>query len=405
MLPLKEICLAKILPMSSLKILFLASWYPDKTKPLSGNFIQKHAMAVSKFCSVTVIYVSAFDQKEKFLLEDIRINNLSEIRVYYKKSMSGLRFWRILKTYYMKMKAYKMAFVHLMLKNWMPDFVHVNVFFPAGLFAKKLKRKYGLHYIITEHWTKFLPSSSEKFSFQERLTLRYIFSGADIVCPVSENLKNEMMRMGLKNKYVVVPNVVDPLTFFPSIENQFSQPVRFLHISHLEDKHKNISGILRTFKNLSLQEIPFSLTIVGDRNLDKAIDLAYDLDIPENVIRFEGPKTEPEIAEIMRKHDVFVMFSHYENLPCVISEALMTGLPVIASSVGGIPEMINNSNGVLVAAEDENAFLQELNFMALHYKEYDKKRIVNDANLLYGTTAVGKNFLNIYLGILNRNND
>jgi glycosyltransferase involved in cell wall biosynthesis len=105
----------------------------------------------------------------------------------------------------------------------------------------------------------------------------------------------------------------------------------------------------------------------------------------------------------MRKHEVFVMFSHYENLPRVISEALMTGLPVISSSVGGIPEMINNSNGVLVAAGDEEAFLQELYFMALRNKEYDKKRIVYDANLLYSTTAVGKNFLSIYHGILNRN--
>ncbi|MCB4234228.1 glycosyltransferase family 4 protein [Kaistella anthropi] len=61
-----------------------------------------------------------------------------------------------------------------------------------------------------------------------------------------------------------------------------------------------------------------------------------------------------EVSEKMRASDCFVLFSDYENFPCVLLESLSTGTPVIATKVGGIPEVVNEKNGILISnSKDE----------------------------------------------------
>ena len=69
--------------------------------------------------------------------------------------------------------------------------------------------------------------------------------------------------------------------------------------------------------------------ISGYRSLAVALGLA-------DRVSFEGPATAEEVATAMRRADAFVLFRRYENLPCVILEAWSTGLPVIATEVGGV---------------------------------------------------------------------
>jgi glycosyltransferase involved in cell wall biosynthesis len=55
----------------------------------------------------------------------------------------------------------------------------------------------------------------------------------------------------------------------------------------------------------------------------------------------------------MRRADCLVITSHYETFSCVTAEALLSGLPVIATPVGIIPELINPGNGLIVKNNDE----------------------------------------------------
>ena len=72
------------------------------------------------------------------------------------------------------------------------------------------------------------------------------------------------------------------------------------------------------------------------------------LNLSANAIQFTGMLPYEEVARLMRNSDAFVLFSLYENMPCVVLEALCCGLPVITSDVGGLKEVINQENGVLV---------------------------------------------------------
>ena len=90
------------------------------------------------------------------------------------------------------------------------------------------------------------------------------------------------------------------------------------------------------------------------------------------------------------------MFSNYDNVPVVISESLAVGKPVVATRVGGIPEMINVSNGILVDVGNETELSEKMNFMLDNFKNYDFETIKNEAEK-YSYESVGKKLFEIYL--------
>jgi glycosyltransferase involved in cell wall biosynthesis len=95
------------------------------------------------------------------------------------------------------------------------------------------------------------------------------------------------------------------------------------------------------------------------------------------------------------------MFSRIENLPCAILEALSCGLPVISSNVGGISEWINESNGMLVPSEDEDALLKAMKFLSDHYENYRRDDLHRFAEENFSPQVIAGNFRDIYCQALN----
>jgi glycosyltransferase involved in cell wall biosynthesis len=91
-----------------------------------------------------------------------------------------------------------------------------------------------------------------------------------------------------------------------------------------------------------------------------------------------------------------VLFSFYENQPCVILESLCSGLPVIATRVGGIPELIQDDNGLLVDAGNEEQLLQAMKTMIQKEKNYDRKKISSLASARFSYEYVGKDICSVY---------
>ena len=94
-----------------------------------------------------------------------------------------------------------------------------------------------------------------------------------------------------------------------------------------------------------------------------------------------------------------MLFSNFEILPCVIIEALSCGLPVVSTDVGGIPEMINESNGKLIKPKDENELLVQLNEV-LDSDQFKSLEIARSAHEKYGIEAVSSQLLRIYQEVL-----
>lgn len=104
----------------------------------------------------------------------------------------------------------------------------------------------------------------------------------------------------------------------------------------------------------------FELSIVGSGDIEAEVKArAKELDLGDHVV-FRGRRLYEEIPTWMAAADVFVLPSRREGCPNVILEALASGRPVVASKVGGIPELVRDENGILVPAGDPGALVDAL---------------------------------------------
>jgi glycosyltransferase involved in cell wall biosynthesis len=104
----------------------------------------------------------------------------------------------------------------------------------------------------------------------------------------------------------------------------------------------------------------------------------------------------------MQLSSSLLLFSRFENLPCVILEALCCGLPVISSRVGGIPEVIDGENGILVESGNIPDLVTAMIQMIENYAEYNRKLIAEKAIAFFNYNTVGKQYSDIYNTVLKR---
>ena len=117
---------------------------------------------------------------------------------------------------------------------------------------------------------------------------------------------------------------------------------------------------------------------------------------------FENEIPYAEVAWRMQQSSALLMFSRYENLPCIVLEALCCGLPVISSRVGGLAEVVNNSNGLLVEKENITELVKAMQQMIAGYQQYSRPAIAAAAGALYNYAMVGNSIVDAYSGIIKK---
>lgn len=365
-----------------LKVLFICSWYPSREHSTIGNFIQRHALAVGKTHDVTVVFATeSFENK----IEKIENNGIVEYLVYFKKTLPGLSYKKNLQSIINKLQ-----------KKEKFDLAHIHVAYPAILGINKL----NIPYVITEHFSGYHKVSGYNWgTIKKKLTLKAL-NKAKAILPVSNHLGLAIKQFGVENQFIKVSNVVDQGIFYP--DKNKSETFTFLHVSSLEERSKNITGILEAFQKLDEFGFDFILKIGGDGDLEDLKNKIDTAGLREENVEIFGESSGKKIAEYMRESHCLVMFSHFENQPCTILEALCCGIPVVSSNVGGIPEEINNSNGILVEPSSQLQFVQALKTMIQNYRNYDSSSISKVAIGKYSNESVAQQISEIYFNVLNK---
>lgn len=330
-----------------LKILFINSWYPSRVFPQNGDFIQRHAEAVALKHQITSLHVVTDPSVSETEFTDQTINEVRTLIAYVKSKRSGL----------LKLIHFTRTYFLLLHKAGPFDLIQVNRIYPAGLIGLFIKYKYKKPLLLTEHFTGYLPERAAGLDQAERKITAFICSKADHICTVSENLNRSMQKLGFKNRYSVVPNVVDTILFQP--KNKKSEVFNILHISSMLDKHKNVSGILRVIKRLEMEKARFRFLMIGEGSA-QYLPLIKELGIHKENVFLREQIPHQEIAEYMQTADLFVLFSNYENLPCVVLEAFSAGVPVISTDIGGISAFFPKEFGKLIPVKDEKALFYAL---------------------------------------------
>jgi glycosyltransferase involved in cell wall biosynthesis len=380
--------------MSRKKILWLCSWYPNRYDPFNGDFIQRHARAAALFNDIHVIHLApdttgAVSQKETMIRGD---GHLTEQVVYYKKEES---FVGRIRAHYRWLFLYRQALRNYIVKNGKPDLVHVQVPMKAGILAVWLKRKYRIPFIVTEHWGIYNDVEENNYASKNKVFRHYtkqVFEMASAFVSVSRFLAEGINRMVTKKNYLVIPNVADTGSFFFS--DKKVSTFRFIHVSNMVPL-KNAEGIIRAFAQLYQQNSVTELVMVGNRD-ESIAKYAASLGLPQSAIHFRGEIPYEQVAREMQQAHCLVLFSNIENSPCVIGEALCCGLPVIATNVGGIPELVDLSNSILIAPQQESELLQAMLQVREKYSQFNREAIANTAASRFSYDVVGKEIDAVY---------
>jgi len=280
------------------------------------------------------------------------------------------------------------ALVALRRGGFSPDVVHAHVY-SAGLPALLLGRLSGASVVVTEHYTGF---QRGLIRGADKLTAQLAFTGADLVAPVSAELAGHLRKVAPRARMRVMPNVVDTEMFTTSSHESRDGPARLLVVGALAEKkgHVHLLDALAELRNRR----EATLDLVGGGELREQLEAqTRRLGLTE-AVRFHGEVPKERVAELMREAHLFVLPSLHENLPCVLIEAMASGLPSVGTTVGGVPELIDSQSGVLVAPADPTALAGAIE--AALDRDFDSAEMGRRARERYSYEAVARDWTAVY---------
>jgi glycosyltransferase involved in cell wall biosynthesis len=198
---------------------------------------------------------------------------------------------------------------------------------------------------------------------------RWRYRACARVVAVSEGVAAVLREGGVDGRLIrVILDGVDPARFASALDGSArgklraelglaAQAVVFGIVAHLVD-HKDHRTLLAAFKAVESQRPDAHLVIAGDGELRSALEaLARELGLAR--VRFLGHRED--VATVLADLDACIMSSHHEGLGSSAMEAMFAGLPLVATRVGGLPELVvDGQDGLLVPARDPAALAAAL---------------------------------------------
>ncbi len=292
------------------------------------------------------------------------------------------------------------------------DLLHVHYAIPhatSAVLARQILASEGFRIpvVTTLHGTDITIVGRDP-SFQP--VVNYSINESDGVTAVSDYLRRETYeRFDIRSEIEVIPNFVDTNRFRRLDKDHFKRALcpngekLLIHVSNFRPV-KNAAQVVEVFHRLRSEKKNVKLLLVGDGpDRTTAERLARDLGVFDDV-RFLG-KQEP-IEELLSIADIFVMPSGSETFGLAALEAMSCSIPVVASNIGGLPELIEDGDsGFLCPLDDIDCFTDRVRLMlddeALHARmmaaarrtaveKFDLDRIVPHYEEYYERVATGE---------------
>jgi len=199
---------------------------------------------------------------------------------------------------------------------------------------------------------------------------RDLYQHFDKIVLLSETIREGFTALypHLKEKTVVNQNLMPVETILEKAQEpeRKGTPAHFVTVARI-DRCKGIDRIYNALTKLYNSGYRFTWTIVGDGEELAAMKSLFAASDFHELVEIVGARSNP--FQIMKKADVFALFSRYEGLPNTIYEAFILGIPVISTDVGGISSQIEDGvNGWLVE-NDDDAIYEGIKHILLHPEE------------------------------------
>ena len=392
-----------------MKVLFLPRWYPTSGYPWGGVFVREQARAaIAAGVDVRVLHVPDLGEKVGGLwriadeTDPALTGGIPTTRVLSRPiSVPASRGLSFRLSYALQVRATRMAIQRLREDGFAPDLIHAHVY-GAGAVAVDAGKALGLPVVITEHSTAF-PRRELRPGQLERA--RAAFLRADRVLPVSLSLRQAIEAYGIQARFEIVPNAVDPALFHPGEETigrtDGAGRKRLIFVGSLEPtEHKGFPTLIDGLRLLAGRRTDWTLDVVGDGPSRPDLAARVTAEGLAGCVTFHGGLPKPRVAEMMRGSYLFVMPSNFETQGCVILEAMCSGLPVVSTAVGGIPEIVSDKDGLLVGPRDPAALAGALEAVLARPVLFERRDIAARAVARFGLEAVGAELARVYSDVL-----
>lgn len=241
------------------------------------------------------------------------------------------------------------------------DAMHAHFASSATRVANLVQRLIGLPYSFTAHAKDIFHEEVNHESLKNKIReARFVVTVSDFnqmyLQDIMENEPADIRRLY---------NGIDLTRFRPNPEIS-KRPELIVSVGRLVEK-KGFDVLIRACRHLENWEIPFQCEIIGKGNLNKPLQgLIAQLDLQDSV-QLVGPRSQDEVLEAYQEASLFALpcvigeDGNRDGLPTVLLEAMATALPVVSTSLTGVPEIIDHEqNGLLIPPNDDEALARAL---------------------------------------------
>lgn len=364
-----------------MKVVSVCHMFPNRINPNIGVFVKERVKFVGKKIELTMIapvpsfpfmnYISKYgglaQLEDKEVIDGLTVFHPRYFMIpKYLKYFDGIFYGKSLESY-----------IENLFDNGKFDILDFHWVYPDGIGGLQWAHKFAKKTIVTVR-------GNEAIYYFDKTIIRKIIqkklADFDHVIVVSNDLKNKVLQCyGVEQKRVsVIPNGIDRTKFYRMNSSEAikrcgleSDKKYILTVSRFS-KEKGLEHLLLAFKKM--KSTGTDLIIIGDGPLKSVlITMCATLGI-EDRVHFIGPVGHIDLCNWYNAANVFCLPSLWEGCPNVVIEALACGVPVVATNVGGIPDLIPGSDyGTLVPPGDSDALSLALK-IGLE-KNWDRKKI------------------------------
>jgi glycosyltransferase involved in cell wall biosynthesis len=371
-------------------IFIISRGYPSTNDPLNGIFELDQANALKNF-GYNIVFVvldfRSFRKKRKWGFFSRNINGMKCFHISFPLGNITHPIFNFI--------AKKVTWIgceFLERDFGKPKLLHSHFFLISSL-AIEIKKKFNVPLITTEHSSLINTEIVDKRTYS---IANEVYNNSSLIISVSSALSKKIFS-NFKVHSIVLPNIVNANVFYQSndksikkIESEFV----FVSVGTLT-YNKGFDLLIKAFSLARLGN-SVKLKIIGNGELfDELKLLALKLKIYEQ-IEFLGFLARDEIVKIFNTANAFVLASRGETFGLVYIEALISGLPIIATSCGGPEDFVNDSNGIIIPINDIDKLADSLKRMYNSYKTYDLASISEKAYNKYSPPIIAQELSNLY---------